>query len=142
MKHLVARTLISILLGVLALGPTAHAQHTERTIKANIPFEFSVGDQTFPAGNYWLVNSAPAFLQLRDAQGRTLATVLTSPVQALNTPASPKLRFTREGGRYALAQVWQENYSTGQQLPSPKALTKTAKRQSGQTQTIATSDAQ
>ena len=45
MKSVIARTLVSLLLGVWTLGPTVHAQSIERTIKATIPFEFSVGRQ-------------------------------------------------------------------------------------------------
>jgi len=67
MKSLVARTLTSVLLGVLTLGPIAQAQHAQRVIKVTVPFEFSVGNQVFPAGNYSVVSTAPALLDLRDA---------------------------------------------------------------------------
>ena len=69
MKSLFARTLASLLLGVLTLGPLAQAQQAQRIIKVNIPFEFSVGDREFPAGSYSLVSSAPPLLDLRDAKG-------------------------------------------------------------------------
>lgn len=142
MKNLVARTLASLLLGVLTLGPAAQAQHAEQVIKANIPFEFSVGNQVFPAGTYSLVSSAPALLDLRDAEGHTLARVLTNSVETLKAPVSPTLEFNSEGGRYSLAQVWQENASIGQQLQRPKSWTKTAKRHSSHTQTVAASNSQ
>jgi hypothetical protein len=142
MKSVIAQTLISLLLGVGTLGPTVHAQSTERTIKATIPFEFSVGDKIFPAGNYWLVSTPPAFLQLRDDAGHSLATVLTNSVQSLNATATPKLQFLSEGGHFRLAQVWQGSYPRGQQLQSRKASTKVAKRQSGHTQTVAASESQ
>jgi hypothetical protein len=142
MKNLVARTLTSLLLGVLTLGPVAQAQHAERVIKVNIPFEFSVGDQVFPAGNYSVVSTAPALLDLRDAEGHTLARVLTNSVETLKAPVSPRLEFNNEGGRYSLAQVWQENYSIGQQLPLSKSSTRTAKRHSVRTQTVAVGNSQ
>jgi len=136
MNHFVVRTLVSLLFGALALG-SAQAQRTERIIKASIPFEFSVGRQTFPAGTYSLVITSPVFLQVRDCAGHTLATVLTNSVEA-NPAASPKLRFTSEGGHYTLAQVWQGDDS-GEQLPSPRPSTKLAKRQSRHAQTVASS---
>ena len=142
MKNLVARTLAAILLGVLTLASTAQAQGTERVIKVNIPFEFSVGDRVFPAGHYSLVSTTPALLQLRDTEGHILTRVLTNSVETSNTPAEPKLRFSSNGGRYSLAQVWQENDSIGQQLQPSKALLKTAKRHSGRTQTVAVSKSQ
>jgi hypothetical protein len=142
MKTAIARILISLLAGVGMLGSAVHAQNIERTIKATIPFEFSVGDKTFPAGNYRLVSTAPAFLQLRDAAGHSLATVLTNSVQSLNATATPKLQFLSEGGHYRLAQVWQASYPSGQQLQSRKASTEIAKRQAGHTQTVAASESQ
>ncbi len=142
MKDFIARSLLSLFLGVLALGSTVQAQRPERTIKATIPFEFSVGSQTFPAGTYWLVSTAPAFLQLRDRAGHTLATVLTNSVQSLNNPASPKLRFNSEGGQYRLAQVWQENDSTGEQLQPARTAANLAKRRSKPAPTVAASNSQ
>src|ERR1700682_5502092 len=97
MKNFVERTVTSLLLGVLAFGYTAHAQRTQRVIQVNIPFEFNVGDQTFPAGNYSLVRLEPTLLELRDAQSRSLTTVVTNLVQTLKPPAAPKLGLHRGG---------------------------------------------
>ena len=108
MKNLVARTLASLLLGVLTLGSTAQAQRTEQVIKANIPFEFVVGSRFSLPGRYSVVSTAPVFLDLRDAQGRTLATVLTNSVETLQVPVSPNwssttrmaaIRWRRSGRR-------------------------------------------
>jgi hypothetical protein len=142
MKNLVARTLASLLLGVLTLGSVAHAQHAEQVIKADIPFEFSVGNQVFPAGNYSLVSTAPALLDLRDARGHILVRVLTNSVETQQVPVSPALEFYNEGSRYSLAQVWKENNSIGQELPQSKLWAKIAKKHSRHTQTIAASNSQ
>jgi hypothetical protein len=129
MKNLFARTLTSLLLGVSLPAYTAQAQRIERVIDVNIPFEFNVGTQTFAAGHYSLVNLSPSQLQLRDAEGRSLTTVLTNSVQTSNAPAAPKLQFHNQDGRYVLGQVWQANDSIGQQLPPPQSLTQVAKTQ-------------
>ncbi len=109
MKSLFARTFASLLLGVLTLGHLAQAQQAQRIIKVNIPFEFSVGDRDFPAGSYSLASSAPPLLDLRDAKGHTLVRLLTNSVETQTAPASPMLEFISDGGRYSLAEVWQEN---------------------------------
>ncbi len=132
MNKSIARILASLLLAVLALVSTGQAQRVQQVIKANIPFEFHLGKQVFPAGSYFLASSAPIFLELRDSQGRTLATVLTNSVETLKRPSSPKLEFYSQGGGFSLAQVWQENYSVGQQLRQPKEWKKTAKRRDRQ----------
>jgi len=64
------------------LGSTVHAQRNERVIKANIPFDFVVGSESFPAGHYSVALLGPVLLELRDAQGRALTNVLTHSVQA------------------------------------------------------------
>ena len=136
MKNPIALTLASLLLGVLTLGPSAQAQSAARIIKANIPFEFSVGERVLPAGSYSLISTAPVFLDLRDANGRIVVRVLTNSVETQQVPASPVLEFYSEGGRYSLAQVWRENQSIGQELPQSKSWAKMAKRHSGHTQAI------
>ena len=142
MKNLVARTLTSLLLGVLSLGYTAHAQRIERVIDVNIPFEFNVGNQSFSAGHYSLVSRLPSLLELRDADGHTLTTVLTNSVETSHTTAAPKLQFQNQDGRYVLGQVWQANDSIGQQLPPTQSLTQVAKRRSRHVQTASVSKPQ
>ena len=142
MKKLVTVIFTSLLLGVLTFGPSAQAQSPERVIKANIPFDFSVGNQVLPAGSYTLVSTAPVSLDLRDARGRILVRVLTHSVETLQVPASPTLEFYSEGGSYSLAQVWQESQPIGQELPQSKSWAKIAKRHSARTQTIAASNSQ
>jgi hypothetical protein len=137
MKNLFARSFALVVLAGLALGSTAQAQRIEKTIKANIPFEFAVGDKLLPAGTYSLVSSPPVFLDLRNADGRTVARVITNSVETLQAPVSPTLEFNSEDGRYSLARVWQENFSIGQQLRLPKALAKLTGRHSAGTVTVA-----
>ena len=59
------------------LGSALHAQRTERIIKANIPFDFVVGHEIFPAGQYKVALVGPVLLELRDSRGRALTSVLT-----------------------------------------------------------------
>jgi hypothetical protein len=139
MKNLFAQTFASLLLGVLTLAPLAQAQQAQRIIKVNIPFEFSVGDREFPAGSYSLASSAPPLLDVRDAKGHTLVRLLTNSVETQTAPATPLLEFISDGGRYSLAEVWQENDLIGQQVPQSKAWAKVAKRHA-HTETIAASN--
>ncbi|MGH9539336.1 MAG: hypothetical protein ACRD3H_15525 [Terriglobales bacterium] len=141
MKNQFARTIVPLFLAVFWLGLTAYAQR-EEVIKATIPFEFSLGGRTFPPGNYRLVSTRPAFLQLCDATGKTLATVLTNQVQSSQPPNSPRLEFKPEGGAYTLVQVWQGNHATGQQLGREKTSSKVARQRPARTQTVAARDPQ
>jgi hypothetical protein len=135
MKNQVGQILASILLGVLTLGSTVQAQHTERTIKANIPFDFVVGSEVFPAGHYSLVFIGPVLLELHDSEGRVLANVLTHAVQASTRPVRPKLLFESEAGQQVLTQVWQQGEFTGLQILQPKSGTLAVQKRSRHVQT-------
>jgi hypothetical protein len=135
MKNRAERVLVSLLLGVLTLGSTVQAQRTERTIRANIPFDFVVGGEIFPPGRYSVVLIGPVLLALRDSEGRTLANVLTHSVQASAQLDRPKLRFDTEGGRHVLTQVGQEGDTVGQQILRAKSASLAVQKRSGHVQT-------
>ena len=140
MKSQVGRAFASLLLSVLMLGSALHAQNTERVIKANIPFDFVVGNQVFPAGQYSVALVGPVLLELRDSRGRALVNVLTESVQKLATSDRPKLRFDNEGGQNVLTQVWQEGHEIGQQVLRSKSSTVAVRRGSGHVQTAEASN--
>jgi hypothetical protein len=135
MKNRVVRVFASLLLSVLMLGSAVYAQRNERVIKANIPFDFVVGREIFPAGQYSVVLIGPVLLELRDSRGRTLINVLTQSVQAPAAPGQPKLHFDHEGGQNVLTQVWQEGDEIGQQVLRSKSATVAVRRGSGHVQT-------
>jgi hypothetical protein len=109
MKRLIARTLTSLLLAVLWLGGAAYAQFTPKVIKVNIPFEFNVGNKTFPAGSYSLVQPLQHFLVLRDARGQTIASAFTEGIESATPTAAPKLKFDSVAGQYTLTEVGRRN---------------------------------
>ncbi len=115
MKQLSNRILTSLLLVVVWAAGTAYAQ-APAVIKVNIPFQFSVGDQSFPPGDYSLVQPMQHFVVLRDTRGRTIASTFTEGVEAQAASAVSKLRFYTAGGQNALLEVWQQDNSTGQRM--------------------------
>jgi hypothetical protein len=135
MKNRVGRVFASLLLSVLMLGSALYAQNAERVIKANIPFDFVVGNEIFPAGRYSVALVGPVMLELRDSRGRALINVLTQSVQTLATSDRPKLRFDNEGGQNVLTQVWQEGHEIGQQILRSKSATIAVRKGSGHVQT-------
>ena len=89
---------------------TAKAQTSGTTqLIANIPFEFSVGDKTMPAGEYTVRCTNPAsdmkVLQLRSSDGRASIMVRTNSVIG-KTQEDAKLVFNRYGDHYFFAQAW------------------------------------
>jgi hypothetical protein len=111
------KTLVSLaVLWVVSMCPSAgyaqNAKHQPLTIK--VPFEFVVGNQTFPAGTYYfrsLLNSVPGkaeidVLEVRAAEGGLYAAIVTDAVSN-SEPSHPKLVFARSGGRTFLSEVWE-----------------------------------
>jgi len=130
MKQLITRTLTSLMLAVVWLATTAPAQSTPLVIKVNIPFEFSIGDRTFPPGDYSLVQPLQHLLALRDARGQTIASAFTSGIESSSAPAISKLRFDSVAGENVLSEVWQQDSQLGQKLFATKSRSTFAKHRS------------
>lgn len=100
------------LLAVVSLASSAYAQTISRTT-FKVPFAFTAGNQTFPAGEYTVqfrVNDNPFLLRMSDADNHN-ATYLQAYEKSGRTPASAgKLIFRRYGNEYFLGEVW----TTGQ----------------------------
>ncbi len=112
MKKTIAN--VSSLIAVVVLFVAAGFAQ-QQTVKADVPFEFSVGRNTYPAGQYWIKQIAPNTLALRDSNNAFVALVLTQPMTSLLT-FNPKLRFEVKDGRPALSEVWSDGV-TGYKLP-------------------------
>jgi len=100
-------SLMVMLAVVPALGDgTGRLDHK---IQADIPFDFMVGDKTFPAGTYTFAEPTitPGVLRIRSLDGHESVLVITQSVQESRTPSDEtKLVFTRYGDQYFLAQAW------------------------------------
>ncbi len=126
---LMARTFTKLAVAMVLFGGLAQAQTAYQEVQTNIPFEFTVGKQTFPAGAYTLLRTSttnPQILSLRDSRGHNLAVFFTSAVESMGMPEKPRLTFYVDGGRYILAQVWEENNTTGHELFRGKRVVRIA----------------
>ncbi|HEX5873819.1 MAG TPA: hypothetical protein VFY60_04165 [Pyrinomonadaceae bacterium] len=102
-----------LLLGVVAVN--THAQTGAPKVIANIPFEFTVGKATLPAGRYTVTVMNPTsdrkILQIRQIDGRASAMVITTDVTG-NMSENAKLVFHRYGDRHYFAQAQMAGDST------------------------------
>jgi hypothetical protein len=106
----------------LSLTMAAHAQ-SAAIIKVSIPFAFNFGDQTFPAGDYSLVQPLQNYLVLRNSRGEAVAQTLTLGVDAQTPAGDTELRFEASGDQHILTEVWQKQDSSGQRLYPAKSRT-------------------
>ena len=95
--------IIIVFAGVLAINTQAQTK-----VIASIPFAFSAGKTTLPAGKYTITVLNPSsdrkILQIRNLNGRSSAVVLTTGIIG-NASDNAKLVFERYGDRYVFAQV-------------------------------------
>jgi hypothetical protein len=129
MKHMIAHTLTSLMLVVMALTMAAHAQSTS-TIVVSIPFEFNFGERTFSAGEYSLVQPIQHLIVLRDSRGHTIANALTGGIDSVTPAAETELKFDNSKGQHVLTEVWQKYAVSGARLYPAKNRTNFAKHRS------------
>ena len=103
-------TLLVITVGC-AVGTAAAATGT--IAKANIPFEFSVGNRTYPAGNYSLAQPSQNLIALYDENGRNVGLVIAPVETTFQPPTDSKLKFELVNGRHVLTEVWTAGETTG-----------------------------
>ncbi len=107
------------MIGLLAaFAATAPAEDLYPAVKANVPFSFMAGGETFPAGEYMITgHHAPGILLVRGADNRAIAAVRVNWTYAKTRQPKTSLVFNRYGNDYFLTQVWTAFRSLGFQLP-------------------------
>ncbi len=111
----IASTFTELSLAVLFFVVSAHAQSGQR-ITANIPFEFTVGTISLPAGQYKFIRTEDNFYQVRDADGHSLFTMASASIEANGLPEKSMLKFATVNGRHVLVQIWNDLASNGSEF--------------------------
>lgn len=113
----------AVLMTLAAAVASASAQ-SFTAIRANIPFDFTVGGKTLPAGNYTVQrgnSSSAETLLIRSVDGKAGAFGLTNAVQARTPSVQTKLIFHRYGNTYFLSEVWTDGDGIGRRLPESRS---------------------
>ncbi len=108
------RVLIALTLFAVLMVPATQAQSIW---KAEIPFDFAVGNTRLPAGEYEVKpksNSGVILIQGQDA--RSSAYAMTIVGQAGKPSDVSKLVFNRYGDQYFLSKIWTPFSNTGREL--------------------------
>ncbi len=122
---------------LLATG-VASAQSTD-PIRFRTPFEFVIGDQWVPAGEYTVSVVSPAgTLSFRSTDGAVSLLIGSVPVQATQTAERFKFIFNRYGDHYYMSQIWTPGYRTGRTLVPRTTELELAKNQKPQVVTVYT----
>jgi hypothetical protein len=100
MNNISAITLLTIASLASATGLAAQ----EPRVKANIPFNFTVGDKSMPAGEYTISSSDPHVVKILSADRQQLDLVMSS--RSYHEPAATsQLVFDKYGDSYFLRRI-------------------------------------
>lgn len=117
-KQVLWMTLILTMFASAAVTTQAQAAHG---LRANVPFDFVVGDKTIPAGHV-SVNGVSAAgsgpLAIRNFDQGELATRAGRPILAADDSDQCKLVFRKYGTRYYLAEIHIPGYKAWEVMKS------------------------
>jgi len=106
---------IALLLGAVSVYTQAD---NAPFVKVSIPFNFTVGNQNLPAGDYTIVKSDvhPQSVWLQSPDGKYVVVVGTHPRYVLDPSPKTQLIFQHSGGEYFLAQIWTLGSTSGREV--------------------------
>jgi hypothetical protein len=111
-------TMLALILALaLVTAVATNAQSSNKTV-ADIPFEFSVGDQAMPSGRYAArtANTQGNVLMIQSNDAKNAVVQFTNSIEPDKNKTHARLVFHRYGERYFLAEVWSGSDATGRQL--------------------------
>jgi len=118
------QVLIALTLFGGLMVPATQAQSI--MLKAEIPFDFVVGDKQLHSGEYHVRQTHPGVMLIQSKDARSSAMVLTTAAQAGKISDVDKLVFNRYGDQYFLSKIWASD--SGRQLPKSRLEREVAAR--------------
>lgn len=109
--------IVTLALATAVISANAQSVNSSKVV-ANVPFEFSVGYKSMPAGEYSVqtIPSASDGLMIQSTDGKISALRLSDATETSKDKPKARLVFHRYGERYFLAEVWNGADNTGRQL--------------------------
>lgn len=103
MKRIIAIALFA----ASSLAAAGNLSAQEHTVKANIPFDFTVNNNVLPAGTYTISSVSPYAVQVRNVKGRIAEFSAVHNDDKRST--TPVLVFQRYGNQYFLHEILAAN---------------------------------
>ncbi len=107
--------LLAAMVMVLAVGMSS--AQIGNGVKADVPFAFTIENQTLPAGQYAVHKMNDMGTLSITGNGSALAMIQSNRVESSRPQKLTKLVFHKYGDRYFLYQVWVEGEDSGRQFP-------------------------
>ncbi len=122
------RTLMTLCLFLAATHVFAQSEKGPM-LRVKVPFAFTVGDETFPAGNYLISTVQPERTLRIAGEGGNRPSSIQTVSQRIAIRPSPDTRvvFVRYGNSYFLKEVWNAGSDSARVFPQSKHETEMAK---------------
>jgi len=110
------RLCLTVGLITAAFSMGLHAQVLDA--RANVPFDFWLGQKLMPAGEYSIYHMATGAVLMRGENGElTSAVFLGQSLSRPDTRSEGKLEFNRYGNTYFLSKIWNPHQGDGYGVP-------------------------
>jgi hypothetical protein len=124
MKREILKSFTMLMLTIALAAMTVQAQSANQ-MNANIPFSFTIGNQTLPAGEYTVryinQDSGKTALLFRSMDGKTSRIVNMNTTQKAESEVKASLVFNQYGNSYFLSEVWTGGDQYGLSLPPSRS---------------------
>ena len=109
--------LLFVLASLFLVAGTVHAQSV--TLKADIPFDFVVGNTIMRAGTYTIqpISISGSVVELGGLDGKNGMLLAPCAYASDRAQHETKLVFALADGQHFLWQIWTQGYDEGRELP-------------------------
>src|ERR1700759_1283038 len=121
MKRINAIALLAI--ANVAMAGTSFAQSTG--VRANVPFDFTVGNKLLPAGTYTIKEQSDHVIVIKNHDKPISAISLVNGAGD-RSPNGGKLKFHRYGSQYFLSEILCDQADMNLRVPTSKTEERTA----------------
>jgi hypothetical protein len=115
MKRITAIALLAI--ANLAMAGTSFAQ--SKTVRANVPFDFTVGKQLLPAGTYAIKAESSGLIVIKN-HDKPITVLTIAQQDGARSPNQGKLIFHKYGDQYFLSEILDDSADMDVRLPRSK----------------------
>src|SRR5450631_3769028 len=114
-RTIVKKHLISLAMSLALLTSAAAYAQSSQLMKVVVPFSFTVGNASLPAGEYGVStdDNAGGVLTFQNATARKGALVLSHACESTKAAPHTELIFHRYGDSYFLSEVWVRGRAIG-----------------------------
>jgi len=126
------RFLLLIAIAVFAAFTTNASGQTGKTVRANVKFDFQIGDRVYPAGEYWIesISWPDNVLRIRHVSDTNKTAFIHANHSNAGTSKgqTARLVFYKNGGDYFLTKIFLDSQQWGYSIAPSHLQRESGKR--------------